>query len=270
MGIHGFNRKKMREIMIISAYNTCKDAKEDGGTIVGQLRRAMHEWGKAACSLQNSFYHDLQKFIIKERKKGVEIVLAIDANTIATAEELKMLRLNTGLRDTFKVKHPNLRHPRTYFRGQNCIDYIYATDNIVWSMVGVGYAPFYIMGKYDHRMMYIDIKWDCLFKHKPDNTQARGQQLSVNNRRITKLYTKTITKLEQKAGVYQGIDKTMKLLENDKITKEKRKYCVEKLKKYKTVMMQLMVSANKKATKSKPGIFKWSVALRKNVQQMRY
>ena len=35
-------------------------------------------------------------------------------------------------------------------------------------------------------------------------------------------------------------------------------------------MIQLMTSASNKATKSKPSIFKWSVALRNNGQQMRY
>ena len=262
--------KKMQEIMIISAYNTCKNAAEDGGTIASQLRRAMHKNGEKAKPLRNLFFQDLQKFIIEERKQGTEIVLAMDANTITDSEELKTLRLHTGMVDVFKVKHPGKRQPRTYFRGQQCLDYIYASPHIAQGIVSAGYAPFYAMGKYDHRLLYVDIQWDYLFKHKPDLTQVRGRQLRVKNRRITKLYTKTLKMLAQKAGVHKGIEKTLLRLKEKNQTKEDMHYCQNKLRKYKTVMIQLMTSASNKATKSKPSIFKWSVALRKNGQQMRY
>ena len=262
--------KNMQEIMIISAYNICKNSAEDGSTIAGQIRRAMHKNGDNKKSLRNSFFKDLQDFIVKEKKEGTEVILAMDANTSATAEELKTLRLHTNLVDVFKVKHPNKEHPRTYFRGKECLDYIYASPHIAQGISNAGYAPFYAMGKYDHRLLYVDIQWDHLFKHKTDKTQARGRQLSVKNRRITKLYTKTLKALEKKAGVYKGVDNTLTRLQEKNQTKEEREYCINKLKKYKTVMLQLMTSANNKATKSKPSIFQWSVTLRRNGQQMRY
>jgi hypothetical protein len=52
--------KKQQELMIISAYNTCEHAAEDGGTIAGQLRRALRETGKQKQTLRNLFYSDLQ------------------------------------------------------------------------------------------------------------------------------------------------------------------------------------------------------------------
>lgn len=262
--------KKMQEIMIISAYNTCKNTAEDGSTVAGQLRRAMHKQGDRVKSLRDLFFKDLQEFVVKEQQNGTEIILAMDANTNATAKELRTLQLQTSLVDVFKIKHPMKEHPRTYFRGQQCLDYIYASHNISKGIARVGYAPFYALGKYDHRLLYVDIHWDFIFKHKADVTQARGRQLSVKNRRITKVYKKTIKALEKKAGVYRGIETTIKRLENKQQTTEERQYCLNKLKLYKTVMMQLMVSANRKATRGKPSIFQWSLNLKRNGQRMRY
>ena len=213
--------KKMQEIMIISAYNICKNTAEDGNTIAGQLRRAMHKNGVNEKSLRTLFFKDLQNFIIEEQKKGTEIILAMDANMSATAEELKTLRLHTSMVDAFMIKHPKKQHPRTFFRGQQCLDYIYISRYLAQGITRVGYAPFYAMGKYDHRLLYVDIQWDLLFRHKTDGTQARGRQLSVKNRRITKIYTKTIKALEKKAGVYEGIEKIIGRLQSDSQKKKK-------------------------------------------------
>ena len=120
--------KRGQEIMIISAYNTCRNTPEDGGTIAGQLVRSMHKEGhNKRFNLRKSFFNDLQKFLLKEQESGTEIVLAMDANTEATAEELKTLKLNANLVDTFEIKHPNIKHPKTFHRGKQCLDYIYAT-----------------------------------------------------------------------------------------------------------------------------------------------
>ena len=259
------------EIMILSAYNTCKNAAEDGNTIAGQLMRAIHKEGCTKHhNLRKAFYHDLQEFIQNEQKKGIEIILAMDANTMATAEELQTIKLHTGMVDAFTMKHPTKQHPKSYYRGQHCLDYIYATPYIAQGIENVGYAPFYALGKYDHRLLYVDLKWDFLFNHKLDVTQARGRQLSVKNRRVTKLYLKTLQKLESKAGIYKGLERIRTQLRKDNISCEEKEHCIAKIKTYKTIMIQLMVSANKAATKSKPKIFQWSSTLRKNGRQMRY
>ena len=263
--------KNSQEIMIISAYNICKNSLEDGRTIAGQLVRTMHkDNNKGKYNLRRSFFKDLQDFITKESKQGTEIVLAMDANTAPTAEELRTFKLQTSLVDVFTIKHPTKQHPRTYYRGSHCLDYILATPYIAQGVESAGYAPFYMMGKYDHRLLYVDLKWDFLFNHKIDVTQARGRQLSAKNRRITKTYLKTLLKLEDKAGIYKGIKKIRIKMQNREQTKSEREYCINKLKKYKTIMIQLMVSANKKATKCKPKIFQWSNKLRQNGRQMRY
>jgi exonuclease III len=263
--------KKMQEIMIISAYNTCRNAPEDGKTIAGQLVRAMHkDKNKSKYNLRQAFFRDIQEFILEETKKGTEIVLSMDANTSATAEELNTLKLNTNMSDVYTTKHPTKEHPRTYHRGSQCLDYILATPFISRGIEKVGYAPFYMMGKYDHRLLYVDLKWEYVFNHKVDVTQARGRKLSIKNRRITKLYLKTLTELEEKAGIYKGLEKIRVRMEDKKITKEERDYCIKKLKNYKTVMIQLMINANKVATKGKPKIFQWSKKLRNNGRQMRY
>ena len=263
--------KRMQEVMIISAYNTCRNAAEDGRTIAGQLVRAMHkEENEKKFNLHKSFFQDLQEFIVMEHKQGTEIILAMDANTAATSEELKTLKLRTNMVDVFKVKHPTKEHPKTYYRGKHCLDYIYATAYISQGIENAGYAPFYTMGKYDHRLLYVDIKWAHIFNHKPDVTQARGRQLSIKNRRITKLYKKTLVALESKAGIYKGIEKMRGRMQNKKQTDEEREYCINRMKTYKSIMIQLMIRANKTATKSKPKIFQWSQQLRKNGKKMRY
>ena len=60
------------------------------------------------------------------------------------------------------------------------------------------------MGKYDHRMLYVDLNWKYIFKHKVDVTQARGRQLSTKNRRMTKQYLTTLNKLEKKQEYTRG------------------------------------------------------------------
>jgi hypothetical protein len=262
--------KRQQEVMIVSAYNTCMQAAEDTGTIAGQLRRVLHKEGDNKQTLRNLFYKDIKEFIIQARQKGTEIILAMDANTGAQSEELKTLRVGTGLVDAFKCKHKEKQHPRTYFRGRECLDYIFVSTEVAQSIVRVGYAPFYTLGKYDHRLLYVDINWDNLFRQRPDPTQARGRKLSIKNRRVSNCYKNTLKKLEEKAGVSKGIDKVLNRLKAGKQTDEQRIYCIKKLKNYKTIMLQLMVSANKKATKSKPSIFKWSVTLKKNGVRMRY
>ena len=263
--------KDMQEIMIISAYNTCKNAAVDGRTIAGQLVRAMHKANNnSKFNLRKAFFQDMQEFILKEINQGTEIILAMDANTPDTAEELQTLKLHTSMLDVYKIKHPKKQHPRTYYRGSQCLDYILATPHIARGIEKVGYAPFYMMGKYDHRLLYVDFKWDYVFNHKPDITQARGRQLSVKNRRITKLYLKTLTALEEKSGIHRGIEKIRTRMQEASQTKEERDYCIKKMKNYKTIMIQLMISANKTATKSKPKIFQWSKKLRQDGKQMRY
>ena len=258
----------MQEIMILSAYNTCRNAPEDGRTIAGQLVRAMHKEGsKKQHNLRKAFFDDIQDFISNEQRRGTEIILAMDASTMATSEELKKLKVNTSLVDVFMTKYPTTQHPKTYYRGQHYLDYIYATPYIAQGIERVGYAPFYEMGKYDHRLLYIDFKWDHVFKHKVDVTQAQGRQLSTKNRRITKLYLKTLQKLEKKSGIYVGISKIRELMKNEHQTKKEKEHCIKKLKTYKTIMTQLMISANKKATKSKPKIFQWSQQLKKTEKE---
>lgn len=231
----------------------------------------MHQKGtNKQHNLRKFFYEDLQVFINQEQQQGTEIVLAMDANTEPTAEELVAFWQDTNLVDAFLTKHPTLTHPRTYYRGRNCLDYIYVTPYLAKCIERVGYAPFYKMGKYDHRLLYIDLRWEQVFKHKLDITQSRGRQLSTNNRRVTKKYLKTLHKLEQKAGIYKGIYKVRELMKNKAQTKKEKEYCIKKLKMYKTIMTQLMISANKTATASKPRIFQWSHQLRKNGKKMRY
>ena len=61
MGLHSYGREKIQEVMIISAYNTCKSAAEDGRTIAGQLVREMHKEGdKRKYNLQKAFFIDMQ------------------------------------------------------------------------------------------------------------------------------------------------------------------------------------------------------------------
>jgi hypothetical protein len=260
-----------QEIMLISAYNVCKNATLDGSTIAGQLIRAMHKDSKIRQdNIRKKFFEDIQDFLQDEQRKGMEIVLAMDINTASTAKELQELKRNTGMVDVFSTKHPTMQHPKTYYRGQHCLDYIYATPYIAQGIERVGYAPFYAMGKYDHRMLYVDLKWDYIFNHKIDVTQARGRQLSVKNRRVTKLYLKTLKKLEKKAGIHKGLEEIRECLKNKQITKRDKEHCIKRIKNYKTIMIQLMINANKVATKSKPKIFQWSIALRKNGKQMRY
>jgi hypothetical protein len=172
--------------------------------------------------------------------------------------------------DTFALKHPTIIHPKTYFRGKHCLDYILATPYIAKAIDKVGYAPFYEMGKYDHRLLYIDLNWDYVFQHKLDVTSARGRQLSIKNRRITTKYLNTLQKLENKAGIHRGVKKVRELMANDNQSDKERDYCIKKLKQYKTTMLQLMISANKTATKGKPSVYKWSNQLRFQGKRMRY
>jgi hypothetical protein len=73
--------------------------------------------------------------------------------------------------------HPG--HPDfvTYIRGSTRIDYCLVSLPLVSAIRSIGYEPFHLQSKTDHRGLYVDFVTDLLFgneTHHLANTPSRG------------------------------------------------------------------------------------------------
>ena len=69
---------------------------------------------------------------------------------------------DNNLVDIMKWKHEGPLPP-TYARGKKCLDYAFATPNIIHSVVKARYEAFNAKYSTDHRAYYVDFKTDQLF-----------------------------------------------------------------------------------------------------------
>ena len=118
--------------------------------------------------------------------------------------------------------------------------------------------------------MIVDFKRDFLFNHKVDVTKEASRTLSKNNRNVAKKYIATLQQLVKRVDLHNGIKKATQLINNTKTTPKQTQHYIKKMKTYKTTMNQLMLSAERTATKGKPRIFQWSKTLSTRGQILRY
>ena len=103
-------------------------------------------------------------------------------------------------------------------------------------------------------------------------TASRCHRLarSVTNRKLTERYTAVLIKLITKAKLEEGIKNAMDRLAS--ATKDSHEYnhFIVKMKKYETVMNQLMICAERKCIKKRHAYHTWSIVFKTQGKIMRY
>ena len=111
---------------------------------------------------QKAFDADLASMVLKQLKEGSPILLLMDANTPPDSTDMKKFMRKNGLKNLFRALHPTLPYPRTYDRGDTCIDFALVSDNAIPLIKAMGYLPFHTLGPDDHRAFFIDLYYDRL------------------------------------------------------------------------------------------------------------
>ena len=168
-------QKDEQQTVFISAYKTCKGSKLDGTGIASQQYRAMVRDGKRKKNQRQHFDDDLKQLIGHHYQQGKEVCLAMDSNTWSTSEEMNTFLADAGMLNAYDIVYEGKEHPRTFFRGQGCIDQFIITPGLKPLIQRMGYSPFYAMGPYDHRFAYLDFDRQKLFNHKVDVTRSAGR-----------------------------------------------------------------------------------------------
>lgn len=169
--------KGYKKIAVITAYNV---GPSRGDTMANQQQHILlsahirqHNLPVSPHS-HRQFILDLQSWIEAIIKDGHEIILAMDANeaynpdvnvtphplthqsgkiTLDKKHDGKLATLisTCGLKDPLAVQHHERPFPPSYFRGQNRIDYILVTPQLMSSVIRSGSLPFYSIFQGDHR-----------------------------------------------------------------------------------------------------------------------
>ena len=263
-------RRNNQKIAFISGYKVCKGTKLDGTGIASQQFRAMQKDKRVAKNQRKEFDEDLKQYIGYHYQSGQEVCLAMDANTWTTAEEMNTFLVDTGMVNVYDILYPNKDHPRTFFRGKGCIDGFFITPGLQPMILRMGYAPFYAMGPYDHRFAYLDFDRKTLFTHKVDVTRSAGRGLSLTNRKMITRYIATLKKLIAKSKLKEKIEKAVKRLSETDSKSHEHKHYIGQLQKYKIVINELMLAAERKSLKKYPQYHKWSIVFKTQGTIMRY
>ena len=263
-------RRNEQKIVFVSGYKVCRGTKLDGTGIASQQYRAMLRNRSTVKNQRAQYDKDLKQMIGNKYQSQQEVCLAMDANTWSTSEEMNTFLAETGMINVYDLLYKDKDHPRTYFRGKGCLDVFLITPGLQQLVIRMGYAPFYAMGPYDHRFAYLDFDRKTLFTHKVDVTRSAGRGLSLTNRKMVTKYISNLKKMITKSKLKEQIEKAVqRLRETDPETYEHR-YYIKQLQKYKIVINELMLAAERKSSKKFPQYHKWSIVFKQQGTIMRY
>ena len=153
------NGRNGKQVMIISAYRTCKAGLRSGPhTANMQQIKHLLKKGVVTPNPRRAILSDLKLMIGEHRKAGGSVVLMMDANEEWERErngDLAEFLLETGLEDIHKMKQQEIP-TTTYARGTKRLDHILVTPDLVQTVRRAGYLPIHDGVIADHRLCYID------------------------------------------------------------------------------------------------------------------
>ena len=130
-----------------------------------EMRRLARRHHPLAKYPRKAFDHDILKFMKSLRQQNVLVLLLMDANAGCNGTEKQIFLQTSGYRNIFATMHPDTPPPRTYGRGHLCIDLGFASPDAMEFVDECGYLPFYQIGPYDHRAVFLDINYNRLTPH---------------------------------------------------------------------------------------------------------
>ncbi|KAI2498326.1 hypothetical protein MHU86_16196 [Fragilaria crotonensis] len=162
---HKLQGREGRVITIISAYQVVTDSPGKGlTTSASQQRSLLIQAQDNITAPRAAFRRDLCSCLQQCRENNEEILLLGDFNESIGMDPDAMQKIldDNNLADIMKRKHGGPLPP-TYARGHKCLDYAFATPNIINSVTKAGYEAFNAKYSTDHRAYYVDFNTDQLF-----------------------------------------------------------------------------------------------------------
>ena len=131
--------------------------------------------------------------IRKDMDEGILVIVAGDLNENIYDSQASQKFENMGFTNVLKEAIPYNSQNRTYIRGRNIIDGIWASCTLVPYIHRIGLAPFYKIFNSDHRGIYMDIDLRSILDDPPyefKNIHFRRLQSSIPRR--TQAYSKAV------------------------------------------------------------------------------
>ena len=223
-----------------------------------EMRRLMAKGHALAKSPQKAFDADLAEMVINQAKNGCPVILLMDANSPPDSIAMKKFMRKTGLKNLFRVLHPTLPFPRTYDRGDTCIDFPLVSDDAIPLIKAMGYLPFYTLGPDDHRSFFIDLYYDKLRSKMCTENRTRATRATPSLRRPVEMqrFIDKYKTLLEKADLFEKVEKLKKRFEV--ASRTERQYLQARLDKYDAVWVELAQAAVKSASSKYSGNRDWS------------
>ena len=235
-----------------------------------EMRRLMEKGHALAKKPQKAFDADLADMVLQQIKEGCPILLLMDANSPPDSKDMKMFMRKTGLKNLFRVLHPTLPYPRTYDRGDSCLDFALASEDAIPLIKKMGYLPFYSLGPDDHRSFFVDLYYDHLQSRQCMEDPTRATRTTPSLRRPVEMqrFIDTYKTLLEKADLFNKVEGLKKRFVVASSTE--RQYLRARLDKYDAVWVELAKAAAKSASSKYTGNRYWSPTFAKTGAICRY
>jgi hypothetical protein len=196
-------------ITIVSAYQVVTDSPAPGlTTAASQQQSLLIQEQDDVIHPRQAFRRDLQKYLLKCRQAGHEILLVGDFNEEIGCEADGMISVMNALGMTDIMRHHHrMSLPATYARGSRCLDYALATPKIVESVRKSGYEAFNARYTTDHRPYFVDFSVTSLFGTMIQPlSKLEPRILRSNHRQQVTAYIRRKYKILEDHNVFRRID----------------------------------------------------------------
>ena len=179
-------------LKVYCLYRVCPLTSDGVITAAAQQTHYFLETSNASVNPREKVIDDLLSCIQRDLDRGNDIILTGDFNEALGDKEGTHERLQSlGLTNVLQHMLEDL--PRTFVRGKNCIDHLYASSRVLQALTSVGIAPFEFFIRSDHRAIYFDINirdvLDVETNHFPPFIFRR---LKMTSKSAVSSYQKTI------------------------------------------------------------------------------
>ncbi len=180
---------------VITAYNPCRNSKQDSGTTYQQHRRYLVRHHQSLECPRKRFLDDLTHQLAIWRAAGESIILCMDANQdVYTGPLGRALTDPEGadLLEAVQAATGEAIGP-TFFRGSRPIDAVWVSKDLHITNAAVLPVGF---GVGDHRVFVLDITTHSFIGAEPPPIQRRQhRRLTTHNPRTVERYNNTLTSL---------------------------------------------------------------------------
>ena len=251
-----------RKVSIFSVYRVGNNKLETAGgdTVWFQEYAALLSKGIKDPDPRQQILDDLEKTILRLKEDtDHQIIICIDANesTRSAKSKIQQFIKNTGMIDCHRHFHPDLSETPTHAEGSTQIDYCIITSGIIESVKRCGItALHYDVQGADHRSVWLDLESNLLLKgvHKaPQSPPSRG--LKLKNIKALQIFQEQLQEFCRQHRMREKMHRiSQSLMETERIsdtTEKAQRISVwkDKLEEWDTLMMRLMLAAEKKCSK---------------------